>query len=70
MIFFLPFTLFLGLLAVIDAYNSSDKETKQGEAPGVSSDLNRLDKDPIYVGGLPRSRVARYDVKLQGCPSP
>ncbi|KAM9633189.1 laminin subunit alpha-1 [Trichechus inunguis] len=48
-----------GLLAVIDAYNTSDKETKQGEAPGASSDLNRLDKDPIYVGGLPRSRVVR-----------
>ncbi|XP_058532986.1 laminin subunit alpha-1 isoform X2 [Ochotona princeps] len=51
-----------GLLAVIDAYNSSDKETKQGEAPGVSSDLNRLDKDPIYVGGLPRSRVTRKGI--------
>nr|XP_051707390.1 laminin subunit alpha-1 isoform X1 [Oryctolagus cuniculus] len=51
-----------GLLAVIDAYNSSDKETKQGEAPGVSSDLNRLDKDPIYVGGVPRSRVVRKGV--------
>ena len=50
----------LGLLAVIDAYNTSYKETKQGETPGASSDLNRLDKDPIYVGGLPRSRVVRY----------
>ncbi|XP_007947206.1 laminin subunit alpha-1 [Orycteropus afer afer] len=48
-----------GLLAVIDAYNTSYKETKQGEAPGASSDLNRLDKDPIYVGGLPRSRIIR-----------
>ncbi|KAG8521110.1 Laminin subunit alpha-1, partial [Galemys pyrenaicus] len=46
-----------GLLAVIDAYNTSYKETKQGETPGVSSDLNRLDKDPIYVGGLPRKGI-------------
>ncbi|XP_036906226.1 laminin subunit alpha-1 isoform X2 [Sturnira hondurensis] len=51
-----------GLLAVTDAYNTSYKETKQGETPGASSDLNRLDKDPIYVGGLPRSRVARKGV--------
>ncbi|XP_024619438.1 laminin subunit alpha-1 [Neophocaena asiaeorientalis asiaeorientalis] len=51
-----------GLLAVIDAYNTSYKETKQGETPGPSSDLNRLDKDPIYVGGLPRSRVVRKGV--------
>ncbi|XP_004635889.1 laminin subunit alpha-1 [Octodon degus] len=51
-----------GLLAVIDVYNTSDKETKQGEAPGASSDLNRLDKDPIYVGGLPRSRIPRRGV--------
>nr|KAF6422584.1 laminin subunit alpha 1 [Rousettus aegyptiacus] len=51
-----------GLLAVIDAYNTSYKETKQGETPGASSDLNRLDKDPIYVGGLPRSRVVRKGV--------
>uniref|UniRef100_A0A8C9AUH6 Laminin subunit alpha-2 n=1 Tax=Prolemur simus TaxID=1328070 RepID=A0A8C9AUH6_PROSS len=51
-----------GLLAVIDAHNTSHKETKQGETPGVSSDLNRLDKDPIYVGGLPRSRVVRKGI--------
>ncbi|KAB1258488.1 Laminin subunit alpha-1 [Camelus dromedarius] len=48
-----------GLLAVTDAQNLGYKETKQGETPGASSDLNRLDKDPIYVGGLPRSRVVR-----------
>ncbi|XP_053429809.1 laminin subunit alpha-1-like [Nycticebus coucang] len=53
-----------GLLAVI-TYNTSYKETKQGKTLGVSSDRNHLDKDPIYVGGLPRSRVVRYDVKLQ-----
>ncbi|XP_010636969.1 laminin subunit alpha-1 isoform X1 [Fukomys damarensis] len=51
-----------GLLAVIDVYNTSDKETKQGESPGASSDLNRLDKDPIYVGGLPWSRIPRKGV--------
>nr|XP_023418495.1 laminin subunit alpha-1 [Cavia porcellus] len=51
-----------GLLAVIDVYNTSDKETKQGEAPGAASDLNRLDKDPIYVGGLPLWRIPRKGV--------
>ncbi|XP_021120891.1 laminin subunit alpha-1 isoform X2 [Heterocephalus glaber] len=51
-----------GLLAVTDVYNTSDRETKQGESPGASSDLNRLDKDPIYVGGLPRSRIPRKGV--------
>ncbi|XP_051046860.1 laminin subunit alpha-1 [Phodopus roborovskii] len=44
-----------GLLAVFDAYDTSNKETKQGETPGASSDLNRLDKDVIYVGGVPHS---------------
>ncbi|CAJ0966335.1 unnamed protein product, partial [Ranitomeya imitator] len=48
-----------GILAVMDSYNSTQKETKQGEAPGTASDLNRSDKDPIYIGGLPRSRVIR-----------
>uniref|UniRef100_A0A2K5DHR9 Laminin subunit alpha-1 n=1 Tax=Aotus nancymaae TaxID=37293 RepID=A0A2K5DHR9_AOTNA len=59
-----------GVLAVTDAHNTSDKETKQGETPGASSDLNRLDKDPIYVGGLPRSRVVRKGVTTKsfvGC---
>lgn len=60
-----PFGLLSGLLAVIDAHNTSYKETKQGETPGASSDLNRLDKDPIYVGGLPRSRVIRYGITWQ-----
>nr|XP_033789904.1 laminin subunit alpha-1 [Geotrypetes seraphini] len=48
-----------GLLSVMDAYNSNSKETKQGESPGMASDLNRFDKDPIYIGGLPRSRSVR-----------
>uniref|UniRef100_A0A663M6Q6 Laminin subunit alpha-1 n=1 Tax=Athene cunicularia TaxID=194338 RepID=A0A663M6Q6_ATHCN len=42
-----------GILAVMDAYNLNYKETKQGESPGVASDLNRSDKDPIFIGGLP-----------------
>uniref|UniRef100_A0A8C5LLU5 Laminin subunit alpha-1 n=1 Tax=Jaculus jaculus TaxID=51337 RepID=A0A8C5LLU5_JACJA len=59
-----------GLLAVVDAYDTSDKETKQGETPGASSDLNRLDKDPIYVGGLPNSRLVRKGITSEsyvGC---
>uniref|UniRef100_A0A8V0X4B6 Laminin subunit alpha-1 n=2 Tax=Gallus gallus TaxID=9031 RepID=A0A8V0X4B6_CHICK len=48
-----------GMLAVMDAYNLNYKETKQGEAPGVASDLNRSDKDPIFIGGLPKSRAVR-----------
>ncbi|XP_008118175.2 laminin subunit alpha-1 isoform X1 [Anolis carolinensis] len=48
-----------GILAVMDAYNLSSKETKQGESPGTASDLNRSDRDPIYIGGLPRSRALR-----------
>uniref|UniRef100_A0A7M4EVN4 Laminin subunit alpha-1 n=1 Tax=Crocodylus porosus TaxID=8502 RepID=A0A7M4EVN4_CROPO len=48
-----------GALAVMDAYNLNYKETKQGESPGVASDLNRSDKDPIYIGGLPRARAVR-----------
>ncbi|KAM5218754.1 laminin subunit alpha-1 isoform 1-T1 [Hipposideros larvatus] len=59
-----------GLLAVIDAYNTTYKETKQGETPGASSDLNRLDKEPIYVGGIPRSRVVRKGItnkSYMGC---
>ncbi|RMC15554.1 hypothetical protein DUI87_07750 [Hirundo rustica rustica] len=48
-----------GVLAVMDAYNLNYKETKQGESPGVASDLNRSDKDPIFIGGLPRSRALR-----------
>jgi len=47
------------MLAVMDAYNLNYKETKQGEAPGVASDLNRSDKDPIFIGGLPKSRAVR-----------
>ncbi|XP_021041837.1 laminin subunit alpha-1 isoform X1 [Mus caroli] len=59
-----------GLLAVFDAYDSSDKETKQGETPGAASDLNRLEKDLIYVGGLPHSKAVRKGVSSRsyvGC---
>ncbi|KAM4688464.1 laminin subunit alpha-1 [Discoglossus pictus] len=59
-----------GLLAVMDSYNSSQRETKQGEAPGVTSDLNRSEKDPIYIGGLPRSRTVRKQLSSRsyvGC---
>ncbi|XP_060679811.1 laminin subunit alpha-1 [Hemiscyllium ocellatum] len=51
-----------GILAVMDPFNSTDRETKQGESPGTASDLNRGHKDPIYVGGLPRSRSYRKEV--------
>ncbi|XP_052049480.1 laminin subunit alpha-1 [Apodemus sylvaticus] len=59
-----------GLLAVFDAYDTSDKETKQGETPGAASDLNRLEKDLIYVGGLPHSKALRKGVSSRsyvGC---
>ncbi|XP_053323848.1 laminin subunit alpha-1-like [Spea bombifrons] len=59
-----------GILAVMDSYNSTQRETKQGEAPGVASDLNRSDKDPIYIGGLPRSRSVRKQLSSRsyvGC---
>ncbi|XP_067834515.1 laminin subunit alpha-1 isoform X2 [Heptranchias perlo] len=52
----------LGVLAVMDPFNSTDRETRQGESPGSASDLNRGHKDPIYIGGLPRSRSYRKEV--------
>ncbi|XP_078073116.1 laminin subunit alpha-1 [Mustelus asterias] len=52
----------LGVLAVMDPFNSTDRETKQGESPGTASDLNRGHKDPIYIGGLPRSTSYRKEV--------
>lgn len=51
---------FVGVLAVMNPFNSTDRETIQGESPGTASDLNRGHKDPIYIGGLPRSRSYRY----------
>ncbi|KAM4704989.1 laminin subunit alpha-1 [Rhinophrynus dorsalis] len=59
-----------GILTIMDSYNSSQKETKQGEAPGVANDLNRSEKDPIYIGGLPRSRAVRKQLSSRsyvGC---
>lgn len=52
----------LGVLAVMNPFNSTDRETIQGESPGTASDLNRGHKDPIYIGGLPRSRSYRKEV--------
>ncbi|KAL8182297.1 UNVERIFIED_CONTAM: hypothetical protein K2H54_051811 [Gekko kuhli] len=59
-----------GILAVMDAQNLSSKESKQGESPGTASDLNRSDKDPIYIGGLPRSRAVKKGItnrRYVGC---
>uniref|UniRef100_A0A8D2L172 Laminin subunit alpha-1 n=1 Tax=Varanus komodoensis TaxID=61221 RepID=A0A8D2L172_VARKO len=59
-----------GILSVMEAYNLSSKETKRGESPGAASDLNRSDKDPVYIGGLPRSRVIRKGINSRryvGC---
>ncbi|XP_072324438.1 laminin subunit alpha-1 [Scyliorhinus torazame] len=52
----------IGVLAVMDPFNSTDRETKRGESPGPASDLNRGHKDPIYIGGLPRSTSYRREV--------
>ncbi|XP_077208858.1 laminin subunit alpha-1 isoform X1 [Paroedura picta] len=59
-----------GILAVMDAQNLSSKESKQGESPGAASDLNRSDKDPIYIGGLPRTRTVKKGIthrRYVGC---
>ncbi|XP_060099959.1 laminin subunit alpha-1 [Heteronotia binoei] len=59
-----------GILTVMDAQNLSSKESKQGESPGAASDLNRSDKDPIYVAGLPRSRAVKKGItnrRYVGC---
>lgn len=41
------------------ADQSSEKEVLEAESPGLASDLNRSDFDPIYIGGLPASRPIR-----------
>ncbi|KAL2085445.1 hypothetical protein ACEWY4_018765 [Coilia grayii] len=51
-----------GYLAVMAADNPSEREVTEAEAPGVASDLNRSDLDPIYIGGLPKSRPIRRQV--------
>ncbi|KPP57111.1 hypothetical protein Z043_125196, partial [Scleropages formosus] len=51
-----------GYLAVMDAYVPSERETLEAESPGTASDLNRSDRDPIYIGGLPQSRPIRRQV--------
>ncbi|XP_035271308.1 laminin subunit alpha-1 [Anguilla anguilla] len=51
-----------GYLSVMAAYAPSERETVEGESPGAASDLNRSDRDPIYIGGLPSSRPIRRQV--------
>uniref|UniRef100_A0AAY4A552 Laminin subunit alpha 1 n=1 Tax=Denticeps clupeoides TaxID=299321 RepID=A0AAY4A552_9TELE len=46
--------------AVMAADNPLERETIEAESPGLASDLNRSDLDPIYIGGLPKSRPIRY----------
>uniref|UniRef100_A0AAY4A6X9 Laminin subunit alpha-1 n=1 Tax=Denticeps clupeoides TaxID=299321 RepID=A0AAY4A6X9_9TELE len=51
-----------GYLAVMAADNPLERETIEAESPGLASDLNRSDLDPIYIGGLPKSRPIRRQV--------
>ncbi|KAM7369500.1 hypothetical protein PAMP_010819 [Pampus punctatissimus] len=51
-----------GYLSVMAADQSSEKEVLEAESPGMASDLNRSDLDPIYIGGLPASRPIRRQV--------
>lgn len=48
-----------GYLSIMAADQSSEKEVLEAESPGMASDLNRSDLDPIYIGGLPVSRPIR-----------
>lgn len=48
-----------GYVSIMAADQSSDKEVLEAESPGLASDLNRSDLDPIYIGGLPASRPIR-----------
>ncbi|XP_028290565.1 laminin subunit alpha-1 isoform X3 [Gouania willdenowi] len=48
-----------GYLSIMAADQSAEKEVLEAESPGSSSDLNRSDLDPIYIGGLPASRLIR-----------
>uniref|UniRef100_A0A8D3CEN7 Laminin, alpha 1 n=1 Tax=Scophthalmus maximus TaxID=52904 RepID=A0A8D3CEN7_SCOMX len=51
-----------GYLSIMAADQSSEKEVLEAESPGIASDLNRSDLDPIYIGGLPASRPIRRQV--------
>ncbi|XP_071340289.1 laminin subunit alpha-1 [Trachinotus anak] len=51
-----------GYLSIMAADQSSEKEVLEAESPGMASDLNRSDLDPIYIGGLPASRPIRRQV--------
>lgn len=48
-----------GYLSIMATDQSSEKEVLEAESPGMASDLNRSDLDPIYIGGLPASRPIR-----------
>lgn len=48
------------------ADQSSEKEVLEAESPGLASDLNRSDFDPIYIGGLPASRPIRLVLESEG----
>ncbi|XP_054863033.1 laminin subunit alpha-1 isoform X2 [Amphiprion ocellaris] len=49
-------------LSIMAADQPSEKEVLEAESPGMASDLNRSDLDPIYIGGLPASRPIRRQV--------
>ncbi|XP_039983193.1 laminin subunit alpha-1 isoform X2 [Xiphias gladius] len=51
-----------GYLSIMAADQSSEKEVLEAESPGMASDLNRSDLDPIYIGGLPAYRPIRRQV--------
>ncbi|KAM6953824.1 laminin subunit alpha-1 [Aplochiton taeniatus] len=51
-----------GYLSIMAADQSSEKEILEAESPGTASDLNRSDRDPIYIGGLPAARPIRRQV--------
>lgn len=54
-----------GYLSIMAADQSSEKEVLEAESPGLASDLNRSDFDPIYIGGLPASRPIRWVLVLE-----
>ncbi|XP_061568927.1 laminin subunit alpha-1 [Cololabis saira] len=59
-----------GYLSIMATGHSSEKEVLEAESPGTASDLNRSDRDPIYIGGLPASRPIRRQVVFRsymGC---
>ena len=57
-----------GYLSIMAADQSSEKEVLEAESPGMASDLNRSDLDPIYIGGLPASRPIRWVYRCVSLP--